>query len=220
VRRARNTDPARGAFDDPAWNLTSPVPIANYHARSSDHRPRSEVRLIYDAENLYIRYDVSDRYVVSKQTQPQASVCLDSCVEFFFAPAGKTGYFNLEINCGGTPLFHYVEDNRRTEQGFEKCAAVSAQHLSCLLIYHSMPKVVDPEIIEPTAWRVGCKLPLSVLENYVGPLGDLAAQSWRGNFYKCADRCSHPHWASWSPIGKNLDFHQPDRFAAIYFEDA
>lgn len=23
---------------------------------------------------------------------------------------------------------------------------------------------------------------------------------WRANFYKCADKTSHPHWLTWAPV--------------------
>jgi hypothetical protein len=53
-----------------------------------------------------------------------------------------------------------------------------------------------------------------VLERYVGPLAPLAGQVWRGNFYKCGDRTSHPHWAAWSPVDE-LNFHLPRCFGAL-----
>ncbi|MCD6337129.1 MAG: hypothetical protein J7M01_02720, partial [Candidatus Marinimicrobia bacterium] len=37
-----------------------------------------------------------------------------------------------------------------------------------------------------------------------------------GNLYKCGDKTSHPHWASWSPIDK-LNFHQPKHFGEFVF---
>ena len=49
----------------------------------------------------------------------------------------------------------------------------------------------------------------------LGPLEPPAQRRWRGNFYKCADESSHPHWASWRPIGEKLDFHTPEFFGEI-----
>ena len=40
------------------------------------------------------------------------------------------------------------------------------------------------------------------------------------NFFKCADDSSHPHWASWAPIGEALNFHQPQYFAPLRFAPA
>ena len=42
-----------------------------------------------------------------------------------------------------------------------------------------------------------------------------SGQVWRANLYKCGDQTSHPHWASWAPIGEALNFHQPGFFGGL-----
>ena len=80
------------------------------------------------------------------------------------------------------------------------------------------PRCVPVEIAEPVEWAVEYFVPNSVFERYVGSLGDPQKRAWRGNFFKCADESSHPHWASWSPIGQELNFHDPAYFAPMRFE--
>jgi len=60
---------------------------------------------------------------------------------------------------------------------------------------------------------------LALVEEFAGPLADPAGQTWRGNFYKCAEDNSHPHWASWAPIGERLNFHVPEHFAPLHFAE-
>ena len=49
-------------------------------------------------------------------------------------------------------------------------------------------------------------------------LGDLAGQTWRANFYKCADASVFPHWLTWSRVGlPEPDFHQPAFFGTLEF---
>ena len=79
-----------------------------------------------------------------------------------------------------------------------------------------MPPVVEPEIQVPTIWVIEYAIPLDLFSRYAGPLGDLAGQAWRANFYKCGDRTSHPHWAAWSPVDR-LDFHMPECFGVLVF---
>jgi len=50
-----------------------------------------------------------------------------------------------------------------------------------------------------------------------GADGTLAGTEWRANCFKCADETSHPHWASWAPIGEALNFHQPQYFGVFHF---
>jgi hypothetical protein len=56
-----------------------------------------------------------------------------------------------------------------------------------------------------------------VLAPYCGPLALADGQRWRANCFKCADQSSHPHWASWAPIGEVLNFHQPASFGVFEF---
>ena len=99
-----------GGWDDSIWATVPALRVGHFHPRSSDHRPMVRAKVLYDAGGLYIIFDVRDRYVQCLQTQPQSMVCRDSCVEFFVEPRPGAGYFNFEINCGGTPA---EESSRR-----------------------------------------------------------------------------------------------------------
>ena len=214
---AAGTAPLDAPWESPLWQQAEEARIDQFHAASSSHRPDARARLLYDAANLYLRFRVEDRYVVAKHTQFQDPVWRDSCVEFFVQPRPSSGYFNFEINCGGTLLSRYIEDPTRTPDGFAKSTRLSSEHGERIRIAHSMPSIVVPEQPGPVVWHIGCQIPLAVLEAYAGPFGPLAGQAWRGNFYKCADDSSHPHWASWAPIGEALNFHQPACFAPLRF---
>ena len=164
---------------------------------------------------LYVTFRVLDRYVVCRHVGFQDDVCRDSCVEFFVRPRPERGYLNFEINCGGALHVSYIEDATRTPSGFARYTPVPWAVAEAVRIAHSLPTRVDPELAEPQTWMLTYFIPFAVLEHFVGPLGQAAGQVWQGNFYKCADHSSHPHWASWAPIGDELNFHQPDRFADL-----
>jgi hypothetical protein len=214
---AAGTAPLDAPWESPLWQQAEEAHIDQFHTAGSSHRPVVRARLLYDAANLYLRFRVEDRYVVAKHTQFQDPVWRDSCVEFFVEPRPSSGYFNFEINCGGALLSYYIEDSTRTPDGFAKFTRLAPEHGARICITHSMPATVMPEQEGPVVWQIGCRIPLAVLEAYAGPLGLLAGQAWRGNFYKCADDSTHPHWASWAPIGEELNFHQPSCFALIRF---
>jgi hypothetical protein len=75
---------------------------------------------------------------------------------------------------------------------------------------------IDPEMDEPMSWGLTCRIPTDIMSPYVGPLTLDAASTMRGNFYKCADQSSHPHWLSWQPLGEQLNFHQPKYFGDLH----
>jgi hypothetical protein len=140
----------------------------------------------------------------------------DSCVEFFIQPRRDAGYFNVEMNAGGAHLCSYIEDPERIPGGFKKFTRLPPEIGRKIQVCSSLPKIVDPEITDAIRWQVNFFVPFPVLEEYVGKLGDIRGQEWRGNFYKCADETSHPHWASWMPVDE-FNFHLPRCFGRISF---
>jgi hypothetical protein len=161
---------------------------------------------------------VSDRYVICRRTQPQDPVCKDSCAECFLQPKPDLGYFNFELNCGGAMLLYYITDPTRINGGIKGFVPVAEPLMKTIQIFHSMPRRISEEIDRPTDWTVEYFVPNGVFEAYVGPLGTPGERKWRGNFYKCADESSHPHWGSWAPIGPVLNFHVPEFFGDLRFE--
>jgi len=217
--RARIAPPLQGAFDAPPWENAQTGLVSNFHPRGSDHRPVVRFKGLYDDAGIYVRFDVRDKFVLSKYTQYQDQVCRDSCVEFFVQPRQDQGYFNFEINCGGTLLLYYIEDPTRAPDAFfRKFKPLPAELGRQVEIKSSLPRRIDPEITAATDWQMTVAVPFSILESYTGSLTPVSGQTWEGNFFKCGDECSHPHWASWSPIEGVLRFHQPQFFGQFHFE--
>ncbi|SPE52257.1 conserved hypothetical protein [Verrucomicrobia bacterium] len=203
-------------WDHPLWASAETLELARFRPESSDHRPRTRARLLYDERYLHGIFHVQDRFVRCLRTRYLEEVWKDSCVEFFAQPRHSRGYFNFEFNCGGALLCYYIVDPTRTPAGFKDFAKVPPELGQTILTRSSLPPVIDPEEPGPLEWTLQFSIPFAVFENYLGPLGELPGQVWRGNFYKCADESSHPHWAAWSPVDR-LDFHRPDFFGIIEF---
>ena len=203
-------------WNEAPWAKVPALPIAAFHDSSTAHRPLTEAKLAYDERGLQLFFRVRDHYVRAVNTRPQGPVCKDSCVEFFFEPEGRPGYFNLEINCGGTPLMFFVRYPTAAGEGNRVTRLTPAQ-LKRLTIRTNLPKFIPIEVRKPLAWTVQATIPFAVLEDFWGPLGSLEGHAWRANFYKIASHTSRPHWGCWSPIGKVLSFHQPQFFASIRF---
>ena len=216
VRRARTTPSLTDNLDQGAWQRAGALLIEQFRPESSGHRPTTAAKLLYDRAALYLQFRVQDRYVRCVNAGFGHRVWEDSCVEWFVKPKSGKGYFNLELNCGGAFTCSYIEDPARTPSGFARSTHMTADEARQIRVHASMPGVLAAEIPGPVLWSVSAALPLSVLETYVGPLGDPSGQAWRGNFYKCADLSSHPHWGSWAPVGEK-DFHRPQDFGTLRF---
>jgi hypothetical protein len=164
-----------------------------------------------------VQFRVDDCWVRSVHTEYQDPVCRDSCVEFFVQPHADAGYFNFEMNAGGALHVWYIQDSTRTINGFAQGEPVSAHLAAGIVVESSLPATVFPELQVPTHWRLGCRIPFSVLETTQKRALNRTTL-WRCNFYKLGSGTSHPHWASWNPIGEALDFHCPAHFGTLEFK--
>jgi hypothetical protein len=209
--------PLAARWDDPAWADRAPLEIASFRPEGSDHRPRTRARLAYDADGLSGLFRVEDRHVRSVHMRFGEPVYQDSCVEIFLQPKPDRGYLNFEMNAGGALLASHVTDHRRTAGGFAAFTPLTEDDGRRVAVRSSLPAVVDPEVEGPLEWELAFFIPVSLLEEHVGPIGPLAGQAWRANLFKCGDATSHPHWASWSPVDA-LNFHLPHCFGTLAFE--
>lgn len=214
VHRINKPMPIDANFDKPQWKKVEPVDISLYMGTEPEHQPKTQAKMLYDDENIYVCFRVEDQYVRAVAQQYHGKVWEDSCVEFFFVPDAdvSSGYFNLETNCGGTILM-------RHQTGlFDNIKKLKAQELDKIEIAHSLPKIIDPEITEPVTWMLEYRLPLSILQKYHDLTKPAPGVKWRANFYKCADKTSHPHWLTWSRIVNEIpDFHRPKFFGTLEF---
>jgi len=203
-------------WNKPVWQNVEPLELTYFMGDRPEHFPRTQAKLLYDDEALYVIFRVEDRYIRAVAEQHQGNVYLDSCVEFFFAPADdvEKAYFNLEMNCGGTILLHYQTIPRIEPIKLTK------EDLALIQVSSTQPKIVDPEITSPTVWSVEYRLPLSILKKYYPSfVQPESGVTWRANFYKCADRTSHPHWLTWAKVGHpSPNFHIPKFFGRIVFQ--
>ncbi len=203
-------------WDKMPWSRIEPIQIKQFMGDKPEHFPFTQAKVAYDNTAIYVIFRVEDKYVKAVAGKNQGPVYLDSCVEFFFSPEDgiKEGYFNLEMNCGGNMLFHHQMEPRT------KQTLLSEDHIAQVEVATTLPEIVDPEIVEDTTWVVEYRIPFSVLSNYHSFSNPEAGSIWRANFYKCADKTSHPHWLTWSPIDfPTPNFHVPEYFGVLEFQE-
>ena len=201
----------------PPWQDVVPLRVANFMGRKPIHFPTVAAKVGDNDDAIFVIFRVDDQYVRAVADAHQGAICNDSCVEFFFTPNADTtlGYFNLEMNCGGTMLFHFQRKPRQAP------SVLTPDDIDQVTVAHSQPRQVDPEIVEPTEWFVAYRVPFDLIrkrfpDDFSEPASGVR---WRGNFYKCADRTSHPHWLTWAPVSRpQPDFHRPESFGILEFE--
>jgi hypothetical protein len=214
VTRLQEKPEINAIWEKAPWTGIKPLQLSHYMGEEPEHFPFTEAKIAYDNLAIYVIFRVKDKYVKSIHTEHQDPVYTDSCVEFFFSPEENSskGYFNLEMNCGGTMLFHHQTEPRNNQ------TPIADEDIEFVEVAHSLPELVDPEIQEETTWCVEYRIPYSVLGKYWDFPTPESGVLWRANLYKCADNTSHPHWLTWAPIDlPGPDFHQPDFFGFLEF---
>ena len=149
-------------WDKSIWSNMSTGKLSFFMGKKPDNFPKTQFKVAYNNKYIYVIFKVDDQYIRAVGRGYQASVCLDSCVEFFFTPGGdiSTGYFNLETNCGGTILmYHQIASGLHSKP-------LADQELDNIEIATSLPSLIANEIVEPTSWTLEYKLPISILGKY------------------------------------------------------
>lgn len=201
-----------GDWNKREWRSVKPIMVNNPITIQPHFIPVVKAKMAYDESNVYLIYQVQDRYVRSVTTQIGGPVWKDSAVEFFFSPDSNlpANFFNFEINCGGTPLMGYRSTPR---------VRIDTMDIKKIEIAHSMPKTVEKEISEPVIWTVEFRIPLDMLEKYSKVTRPGRGVIWRGNFYKIAEITSNPHFMTWAEIAPpEKSFHSPQFFGRLQFK--
>ena len=204
---------------NPVWKPADTAEVRHFRPESSAHHPRTSIRLLHSAKGISGIFRVEDCYVRCLRTEYQSEVWKDSCVEFFAQPKPGRGYINFEFNCGGAHLCSYIVNPERTSTGFKEFTRIPREVGRRVQVRTSLPRVLKLEITRPATWTLRFFIPFAVFEHYVGSLGSIGGQTWRGNFFKCAEENSHPHWAAWAPVDE-FNFHLPRCFGEIKFAPA
>lgn len=216
VHRAATVPPMDPVWEHAAWAGAATLEITNFRSEGSEHRPQTFARLLHEPAGIHGIFQVHDQYVRSIRTQFQDEVWKDSCVEFFVQPKEGQGYFNFEFNCGGAFLCWHITNPDRPSGRIKDYVKVPAELGRTVLVRSSLPAKTDPEIHTPIVWTLRFYIPFALFERFIGPVGNVPGQNWKGNFYKCAEEVSHPHWAAWSPVDE-LNFHLPRCFGRLRF---
>ena len=215
VKQSNGPHHINSDWDKDIWNNTQSLGVNNYMGDKPSHFPKTKVKLRYDKNHIFVIFSVDDNYIKAVETETHGRVWEDSCVEFFFTPGPDTerGYFNLEANCKGVFLFNYHLNNRETN------GSLSPEDCKKITISHSLKREVEEESSKPENWTLEYSIPISILSKYMKVDQPKPGATWRANFYKCADKSSHPHWLTWAPIDfSKPKFHLPEFFGQLNFE--
>lgn len=189
---------------------TGPLRIETLNWEEFPYKPEVTVQIAYNEEELFLQYKVKEQSVKAEITETNGRVWTDSCVEFFLSPEGNDEYYNLEMNCIGTALLGFKKKG-------EPAVRASEEQIAGIRRISSLGTKPFPERKKETSWQITMAIPWEVYFKH--SLKPVSGKKMRGNFYKCGDELSVPHFVSWTKIktGKP-SFHEPEFFGGLEFE--
>ncbi|MBN2714023.1 MAG: hypothetical protein JXR97_16510 [Planctomycetes bacterium] len=163
----------------------------------------------HDGDSLFIKYRVMEKTMLALCGESNQPVCTDSCVEFFFS-TDDGEYVNFEFNCIGTALV----GQGACREGRVLFTPASIRRIRRISTLGTEPFAEKAAL---DSWELLAAIPLELAGLPRGiPAGGMVC---RGNFYKCGDALSTPHYLSWNPVVSAApDFHRPECFGEIVFE--
>lgn len=173
-------------------------------------QPKVAFKIAHNGTHLFLQFFVEEDEILAEATEDNGSVWKDSCVEFFLSFSDSLYYYNLEMSCIGKVLLGYRKDRTHFERA-------TPALLSSVKRYSSLGTEPFGKRRGDFKWNMLVVVPVSVY--WQSGLKTFSGAKARGNFYKCGDNLTHPHFLSWSPIEtKTPNFHMPLYFGDIHFE--
>lgn len=187
--------------------VTNQINILNWAAY--DYLPKINFRIGHTGTEIWLKYYVTEKHILAKETLTNGEVYKDSCVEFFISVDGKN-YYNFEFSCIGT--IHLSHGPGRSNRKF-----VDPEIIKNIGIESSLGNQPFEEKTGNFEWEMMIRIPTeSFAFDQIKSLKGLKATA---NFYKCGDGTSKPHYVTWNPIGtENPDYHCPEYFGKVLFE--
>lgn len=207
-----------GGFSNPPLELiaetlhqeVAPLRLEMVNWDEFPYHPEVSVQIAYNEEELFLQYQVNEQSVKAEIAESNGRVWTDSCVEFFLSPEGNDEYYNLEINCIGTILLGFRRKG-------EPAVHASEEQIASIRRTSSLGDSPFPERKEATSWQITVAIPWGTFFKH--DLKSVPEKKFRGNFYKCGDELSVPHFVSWTRIKTpQPSFHNPEFFGGLEFE--
>lgn len=186
----------------PDWSNIPVMPIDNLLWTDSIDIT-AQAQICWDENALYLRMEAVEPHIRAEENGPMASVCQDSCLEFFFRPTARPDYFNVEMN-----------PNRAIWLGVGPCI----QELIRLQVPH-VETLFDSKVeYTDKGWVLTYQIPFAFIRRFFPEFEAKVGGEMRANAYKCGDLTVKEHYLAWNPIVNDEPaFHMPQFFGRVIF---
>lgn len=186
----------------PDWSTIPVMPIDTLLWTDSTD-VSAQAQICWDEDALYLRMEAVEPHIRMEENGPLASVCLDSCLEFFFRPTDRPDYFNIEMN-----------PNRAIWLGY----GPGIKDLIRLLVPKVQTLLNSKVEFTEGGWVLSYQIPFSFIRRFFPEFVAKEGAQMHANVYKCGDMTVKCHYLAWNPIGcESPNFHCPEYFGCLVF---
>ena len=219
VKRADRPVPLSANHEETPWERANQFDVNSFSWHEAGPKPRTVGRLLYDADALYLWFDVEDHHIEATVTELNGPTYRDSSVEFFSRPNPESNekYFNFEANCCGQFKFAWQEPGWQ-ERGIDR-DLISSDLAAGVAVETSVPRETREPKHDDESWWLAAEIPFSVLTELTGiELAPSKDTCWRANFYRSGVQ-SDSQKATWNRIEKpDPAYHSPEYFGRLRFD--
>jgi hypothetical protein len=221
VRRTPKAPKLDGKLDEAAWQSAPTVGMFVDTMTGGPAEIKTDAKLLWDAQNLYIGFENLDTDVWGKYDKRDDTLWKEEAVEVMIDADGNgKSYVELQVSPKGTIFDTYLPTRRKYEDSLDpkrKPYDWNSKMKAAVKVDGTLNKRDDQD----KGWTVEIALPLADVNGLDKPgvkvppaLGDL----WRMNLYRLDSPKKGGLAAAWSPP-LEPDFHALNRFGEIVFAD-
>lgn len=172
-------------------------------------KPEVTFAIAHNSDNILLQYRVKENEILAAVTADNGEVWTDSCVEAFIS-FDNAHYYNAEFTCIGKALLGYRPFGGKAIHG-------ASDVMQSILRKSSLGNENREKQTGNFDWVLTLVIPRTAFwETNLKSFDGLNA---KGNFFKCGDNLTRPHFVSWTTIDTpNPSFHQPSFFGDLNFE--
>ena len=210
IKRASSPIAVDGKLDEASWTTASPAATLQFlWDQQTGAKQKTYVRVLWDAQALYLGYDVDDADINAQFTQRDDPTYRDDAVEFFVNPDPKqeTVYYGFEMNVRGV-LYDYLNYNSRTL--FKRFDATNVK------IATSIRGTMNDRTDTDTGWTLEAAIPWQNFEEL--SRRPVAGAVWKANFNRWDGIEPNRRMSIWSDPQNTTSWpHVPARFGELVF---
>jgi hypothetical protein len=208
-----------GKMDEATWkNADAKSFDYFYRADKPVEKQKSQFRMLWDDENLYLFYQFEDTSLTARETKPDGRPYLDDCVEFFCLPIPDSlnFHFGFEINITKAPydyvmLWSYYNNRHFFVPGYNPSYKFE-------VVYDG---TINNDKDKDKGWQMELAIPISCFSNFAGR--PKAGQKWAFQAVRQDRNFVDDRFRSTSTLYPiydiKKDVHQPNRFGIMEFAD-